>query len=156
VPGREVGAAVERDLDPPEIEGTGPVAVAASKLFRHQSVIARKELLHGALIEAGIGAVGIDKVWSELRSYEEREFFGGSRARRGRSAGRHQLSRPPRQAYYDPQIASMSRTGFSWMQLTRRSSTRPTCPGNRQTLSGSPLIAMGWLYARRPPAPGKR
>ena len=72
VPGREVGAAVERDLDPPEIEGVGPVAVAASKLFRHQSVISRKELVHGALIEAGIRALGIDQVWEELRSYEER------------------------------------------------------------------------------------
>ena len=72
VPSREVDAALERELDPPEIEGTGPVAIAASKLFRHQSVIARKELLHGALVEAGIGAVGIDQVRSELRSYEER------------------------------------------------------------------------------------
>lgn len=72
VPGQEVDAAVERHLDRPEIEGTGPMAIAASKLFRHHSVIARKELLHGALIEAGIAAIGIDQVWAELRSYEER------------------------------------------------------------------------------------
>ncbi|PSO21431.1 conjugal transfer protein [Bradyrhizobium sp. MOS003] len=71
VPAREISAAVERDLDPPEIEGAGPVAIAASKLFRHQSVISRKELVHGALIEAGIRARGIDQVWEELRSYEE-------------------------------------------------------------------------------------
>lgn len=72
VPSRGVAAAIDRDLDPPEIEGAGPVAVAASKLFRHQSVITRKELVHGALIEAAIRAVSIDQVWAELRSYEER------------------------------------------------------------------------------------
>lgn len=72
VPGREVDAVVERDLDPPEIAGLGPVAVAASKLFRHQSVINRKELLHRAFIEAAIRAVSIDQVWAELRLHEER------------------------------------------------------------------------------------
>ncbi|WFU72911.1 MobF family relaxase [Bradyrhizobium sp. CB2312] len=71
VPGQEVELAPERDLDPPEIEGSGPVAVAASKLFRHQSVITRRDLVHGALIEAAIRAVSIDQVWAELRSYEE-------------------------------------------------------------------------------------
>ncbi|MGY4349738.1 conjugative relaxase-like TrwC/TraI family protein [Bradyrhizobium sp. GM7.3] len=69
---RELDVTVERDFDPPEIEGTGPVAVAGSKLFRHQSVIARKELLHGALVEASFLAVGVDHVWTELQSYEER------------------------------------------------------------------------------------
>lgn len=84
VPSREIEATIERDLDPPEIEGRGPVAVAASKLFRHQSVITRKELLRGALVEAGISAVGIDNVWAELRSYEEegilRRLAGEERA----------------------------------------------------------------------------
>jgi conjugative relaxase-like TrwC/TraI family protein len=72
VPSREMDLSVERDFDPPEIEGTGPVAVAASKLFRHQSVIARKDLLHGALVEASFLAVSLDQVWEELQSYEER------------------------------------------------------------------------------------
>ncbi|WLB48304.1 MobF family relaxase [Bradyrhizobium ottawaense] len=72
VPARELDIVAERDFDLPEIEGTGPVAVAASKLFRHQSVIGRKELLHGALVEASFLAVGIDQVWAELQSYEER------------------------------------------------------------------------------------
>ncbi len=72
VPSREVERSVELNLDPPEIEGTGPVAVAASKLFRHQSVISRKELLLGALVEATFGAVSIDKVRAELQSYEQR------------------------------------------------------------------------------------
>lgn len=72
VPSREVEKVIELDFDPPEIEGTGPVAVAASKLFRHQSVISRKELLLGALVEATFGAVSIDKVRAELQSYEQR------------------------------------------------------------------------------------
>jgi conjugative relaxase-like TrwC/TraI family protein len=72
VPSHEMDLIVERDFDPPEIEGTGPVAVAASKLFRHQSLITRKDLLHGALVEATFLAVGIDQVWAELQSYEER------------------------------------------------------------------------------------
>lgn len=72
VPSHEIGKIVDNELDPPEIKGTGPVAVAASKLFRHQSVIDRKELLHAALVEASFLAVGIDRVWSELQSYEER------------------------------------------------------------------------------------
>jgi conjugative relaxase-like TrwC/TraI family protein len=72
VPSREMNLIAERDFDPPEIEGAGPVAIAASKLFRHQSVIARKDLLHGALAEASIRAVGLDDVWEELKSYEAR------------------------------------------------------------------------------------
>lgn len=75
VPAQEVDLAVVRDLDPPEIEGPGPVAIAASKLFRHQSVITRKALVHGALIEAAIHAVSIDQVLAELRSYEERAIL---------------------------------------------------------------------------------
>lgn len=71
VPSREIDTIIERDLDPPEIEGTGPVAVAASKLFRHHSVIFRKELLQGALVEAAILGVGIDPVLAELQSYEQ-------------------------------------------------------------------------------------
>jgi hypothetical protein len=73
VPSREMNLIVERDFDPPEIEGKGPVAVAASKLFRHQSVIDRKELLHGALVEASLLAIGIDHVIRarvELRTKE--------------------------------------------------------------------------------------
>lgn len=72
VPSREVEKVIELNLDPPEIEGTSPVAIAASKLFRHQSVITRKELLLGALVEATFGAVSIDEVRAQLQSYEER------------------------------------------------------------------------------------
>ncbi|WP_439924924.1 AAA family ATPase [Nitrobacter sp. JJSN] len=72
VPIHEIDKIVDNEIDPPEIKGTGPVAVAASKLFRHQSVIGRKELLHSALVEASFLAVGIDQVWAELHSYEAR------------------------------------------------------------------------------------
>jgi conjugative relaxase-like TrwC/TraI family protein len=72
VSSREVGKVIELNLDPPEIEGTSPVAVAASKLFRHQSVISRKELLLSALVEATFSAVSIDEVRAQLQSYEER------------------------------------------------------------------------------------
>lgn len=71
VPGREVNKIIGLDFDPPEIEGTGPVAVAASKLFRHQSVISRKDLLFGALVEATFGGVGIDQVRKELELFEK-------------------------------------------------------------------------------------
>ena len=75
VPSREVEKVIELNLDPPEIEGTSPVAVAASKLFRHNSVISRKELLLGALVEATFSAVSIDEVRAELELYEQRGFF---------------------------------------------------------------------------------
>lgn len=70
-----VSAQIERsivvDLDPPEIIGSGPVAVAASKLFRHESVISRKDLLFGALVEATLTTVGIDAVRAELELLEQ-------------------------------------------------------------------------------------
>jgi conjugative relaxase-like TrwC/TraI family protein len=72
VPSREIDKVVELDIEPPEIEGAGPVAVAASKLFRHQSVISRKELLLGALVEASLAAVSIDQMRAELQSFEQR------------------------------------------------------------------------------------
>lgn len=71
VPTREVDKIIDLDLDPPEIEGISPVAVAASKLFRHQSVVSRKELLLGALVEASMVGAGIDQVWAELESHEQ-------------------------------------------------------------------------------------
>lgn len=71
VPTREVDKIVDLDLDPPEIQGIGPVAVAASKLFRHQSVVSRKELLLRALVEASMVGAGIDQVRAELESHEQ-------------------------------------------------------------------------------------
>ena len=58
------------ELDPPDVEGTTPVAIAASTLFRHQNVITRKALLQEALIQAGLRGIGIAAVYDELARFE--------------------------------------------------------------------------------------
>ncbi len=58
------------DLDPPEIAGDTPLAVAASAVFRHESVITRSDLLGGALVEAGLRGIGIAPVYAELERLE--------------------------------------------------------------------------------------
>ena len=58
------------DLDPPEIAGDTPVAVAASALFRHESVVTRSDLLRAALVEAGLKGIGIAPVYAELERLE--------------------------------------------------------------------------------------
>jgi hypothetical protein len=66
------GQEVERDvvLDPPEIAGLGPIAMAASDLLRHESVIDRQRLLEGALINAALQKLGPAHVYSELARLE--------------------------------------------------------------------------------------
>ncbi len=62
---------VERELfDPPEVAGQGPVAIAASKLFRHESVIDRHHLLEAGLVEAALQKLGPDAVYAELAELE--------------------------------------------------------------------------------------
>ena len=56
--------------DPPEIAGRGPVAVAASALFRHDSVIDRRRLLEGGFVEAALQKLGPDDVYAELLDLE--------------------------------------------------------------------------------------
>lgn len=69
-------AAEERDaereapFDPPEIPGDGPVARAASSLFRHESVLGRKDLLQRALELAGVRGLGVEPVEAELARLE--------------------------------------------------------------------------------------
>jgi hypothetical protein len=75
VRGREIGKTAVTDLDQPEIIGSGPVAIAASKLFHHESVISRKDLLFGALVEATMTAVAIDTVRAELELFEQRNIL---------------------------------------------------------------------------------
>lgn len=60
-----------RDLDPPELPGTSPVAIAASALFRHESVITRAALLERALVEASLQGIGIAPVYAEIAQLEE-------------------------------------------------------------------------------------
>lgn len=57
-------------FDPPEIPGEGPVARAASALFRHESVVTRKDLLQRALELAGVQGIGVDAVETELARFE--------------------------------------------------------------------------------------
>ena len=59
------------DLDPPEVQGDTPVAIAASTLFRHQSVVTRSDLLGAALVEAGLKGIGIRPVYAELERLEQ-------------------------------------------------------------------------------------
>lgn len=60
----------ETPFDPPEIPGDGAVARAASSLFRHESVLARKDLLQRALEVAGLAGIGVDAVEAELAQLE--------------------------------------------------------------------------------------
>jgi conjugative relaxase-like TrwC/TraI family protein len=62
--------ALDRDFSPPEIVGQSPVAIAASALFRHESVLTRKDLLHRALIAASLRGAGIHSVYDEIASLE--------------------------------------------------------------------------------------
>lgn len=70
-PAAETDRASEPELDPPEIVGNTPVARAASSLFRHESVITRKNLLQRALELAGLQGVGIAAVTHELAQLEQ-------------------------------------------------------------------------------------
>ncbi|UIY45705.1 MobF family relaxase [Methylobacterium radiotolerans] len=60
----------EPPFDPPEIPGDGPVARAASALFRHESVVTRKDLLQRALELAGVQGLGVEVVEAELADLE--------------------------------------------------------------------------------------
>lgn len=57
-------------FDPSEIAATGPVAIAASRLFRHESVVERKDLLQAALEQAGLQGLGPEAVMAELGELE--------------------------------------------------------------------------------------
>jgi len=61
----------EREIfDPPEIAGQGPVAVAASGLFRHESVIERRRLMEAGLVEAALQQQGPEAVYKGLAKLE--------------------------------------------------------------------------------------
>lgn len=67
---RDLAPEPEHDFDPPEITGDTPVTRAASKLFRHQNVIDRRELIERALNEAALFGIGIAAVRAELATLE--------------------------------------------------------------------------------------
>jgi conjugative relaxase-like TrwC/TraI family protein len=58
------------DLDPPEIAGDGPVARAASALFRHENVLDRKSVLEHSLAQASLQGLGIAAVRAEIARLE--------------------------------------------------------------------------------------
>jgi conjugative relaxase-like TrwC/TraI family protein len=66
----ERSAAIDYDLDPPEIPGDTPVALAASEIFRTESVVKRKALLHRALVEASLQGRGIEHVYAGIADHE--------------------------------------------------------------------------------------
>ncbi len=74
---RDTGRAITADdrdqsFDPPEVAGSSPIAIAASMLFRTQSVITRTALLTEAFRNASLKGVGIDAVYAELSEVERR------------------------------------------------------------------------------------
>ncbi|WP_245974121.1 MobF family relaxase [Bosea caraganae] len=60
----------ERPFDPPDVKGDGPVARAASILFRHESVIDRKALLQTSLELASLDGQAFETVEAELAALE--------------------------------------------------------------------------------------
>ena len=63
--------APEMPFDRPEIPGTTPVALAASTLFRHETVIDRTSLLQQSLIEASLQSISIAAVREEMAALEQ-------------------------------------------------------------------------------------
>ncbi len=60
----------EWPFDPPDVAGDGPVARAASMLFRHESVIDRKALLQTSLELASLQGQALETVEAELTALE--------------------------------------------------------------------------------------
>ena len=90
---RDTGHAITADdrdhtFDPPEIGGSSPVPIAASVLFRTQSVVTRTALLTEAFRDASLKGIGIIEVYAELDELER----GGILARLdNEQIGRHAL-----------------------------------------------------------------
>lgn len=61
----------DRPFDPPEIAGDGFVSRAASKLFRHETVVDRKSLLQVSLELAALTGHALESVTAELSALEE-------------------------------------------------------------------------------------
>ena len=62
----EQGHTPEMPFDPPEIEGATPARLAASQLFRHETVIDRTAWLERALVQASLQGVPIATVRAEM------------------------------------------------------------------------------------------
>ena len=60
----------EMFLDPPEVAGDAPTYVAANKLFQHETVIGRYDLLHAGFVEAALRGQGPDVVYEQIAAIE--------------------------------------------------------------------------------------
>jgi conjugative relaxase-like TrwC/TraI family protein len=69
-PGRQLTTEIDYDLDPPEIAGDTSVALAASTIFRTESVLTRKSLLHRSFVEASLQGRAIKTVYAEISNLE--------------------------------------------------------------------------------------
>ena len=70
MPHPERAAELDYDLCPPEVTGDTCVALAASEIFRTESVVKRKALLHRALVEASLRGTGIENVYAGIADHE--------------------------------------------------------------------------------------
>jgi conjugative relaxase-like TrwC/TraI family protein len=70
MPQPQRAAALDYDLDPPEVPGDTCVALAASEIFRTESVVKRKALLHRALVVASLQGTGITKIYAGIADHE--------------------------------------------------------------------------------------
>lgn len=70
MPKPQRAAAVDYDLNPPEVPGDTPVALAASEILCTESVLKRKTLLHRALIEASLQGTGVQSVYAGIANHE--------------------------------------------------------------------------------------
>ena len=61
----------ERDaFDPPEIEGPEAAAIAASALFRHESVVERRQFLERTFVECALQSLGPDHAYEQMSNLE--------------------------------------------------------------------------------------
>jgi conjugative relaxase-like TrwC/TraI family protein len=61
---------IDYDLDAQEVPGDTCVALAASEIFRTESVLKRKALLHRALVEASLQGTGVQSVYAGIANHE--------------------------------------------------------------------------------------
>ncbi len=61
------------NVDPPELAGTAPVRLAATALFRHETVVDRKTVIENGLDAAALQGIGIAGVRAELAALERED-----------------------------------------------------------------------------------
>ena len=77
MPQPQRAATIDYDLDAPEVPGDTCVALAASEIFRTESVLKRKTLLHRALVEASLQGTGVQSVYAGIANQRRQEHLFG-------------------------------------------------------------------------------